>query len=708
MLFLDLETFSELDLKKVALDRYSSHPSTEILMCAYCVDDGPMQFWQKGDDPAEVIRLITSSHCVAWNVSFERAVLARVWNVRAKTWTDGMVLARYASLPAGLKDCNRVPFFAGEAVTTKETLLINKFCKPQKNGVVKNAQTDPEDWALFCDYCRRDVYDTRLIYKWLLQHFDMPERVQRVWRLDQEINKRGMPIDLPFVYNAKLEADRLEALAFDQLKALTGLENPNSPAQLLKWVSDRGYLYNGLGKELVKKAIDELPEGECKTALQLRLAGAKASIKKLDKILKTIGPGNRLRDQYAFHKAHTGRFAGKGAQLQNLKAPRTKEEKQKVALVIAALEGGREVATLDDLSLGVRPAITAPRGKKVVLADFKSVENRALAWISGCEAMQHVYETCVCGCPLAKHVGDACTLCSCKEKEGQDPYIDFAAHMENIDYAEVTAEMRQIAKPGVLGCGFQLGGGKLIRRGKCSNKACKDAHEVKLDTPEGTYKCVKCNEESFKVGPQQKTGLWRYAEMMGIELSQDQSHKQVDEFRMAYMDVCNFWIALENCFTSCVLTRRKESIASSLGPTLYFVYKDPALRIVLPSGRELIYACPYAHKGRSPQGYPTLTLGFDGVHGNAWVRHSTYGGKLCENVVQAIGVDVLWDALERTAKDPRFEIVGHTHDEIITLTDEGFKDAVPVLEGYMSTVEPWGAGLLMAADGYEGRRYAKG
>jgi DNA polymerase len=112
--------------------------------------------------------------------------------------------------------------------------------------------------------------------------------------------------------------------------------------------------------------------------------------------------------------------------------------------------------------------------------------------------------------------------------------------------------------------------------------------------------------------------------------------------------------------------------------------------------------------GTKPTRFPTLTLGFDGVHGNAWVRQSTYGGKLCENVVQAIGVDLLWDALESTAKDPRFEIVGHTHDEIITLTDEGFKDAVPVLEGYMSTVEPWAAGLLMAADGYEGRRYAKG
>jgi DNA polymerase len=696
VLYLDLETFSELDLKTVALDRYSSHPSTRILMCAFCVDEGPMQFWQEGDDRTELIRAITSSTSVAWNVSFERAVLARVWNVRAKRWIDAMVNARYASLPAGLKDCNKVPFFAGQAVTSKETLLINKFCKPQKDGSIRDRNTDPEDWAAFCDYCKRDVYDTRLINNWVMQHFSVPERVYKSWVLDQEINKRGMPIDLPFVLNAKMEADRLQALALQQQKELTGLDNPNSPAQLLKWVQERGYVYNGLGKELVKKAITELPDGECKAALQLRLAGAKSSIKKLDKILKTIGTGSRLRDQYSFYKAHTGRWAGKGAQLQNLKAPRTKEEKIKVGEVVLALEAGREVSSLDDLSLSMRPIITAPRGKKVVLADFKSVENRALAWISGCEPMADVYRTC-------KHCDLFQDVCKCPEFECKDPYIDFASRMEGVDYAEVTSEMRQVAKPGTLGCGFGLGGGKLIRQARC--KKCKQVWNVKL--VEDKSQCPICKE--FVLSNQvQKTGLWRYAEMMGIELSQDDAAKQVNEFRMSFTDVCNFWIGLENCFASTTLTRRKETITSSLGPTLTFIYKDPALRIILPSGRELIYACPYAHWGRNPQGFKVLTLGFDGVHGNAWGRQSTYGGRLCENVVQAIAADLLMDGLDRVARDPRFEIVGHTHDEGITLTDENFTDAVKVLEGYFSMVEPWAAGLLMDADGYEGRRYMKG
>ena len=679
MLFLDLETFCELDLKKVALDRYSAHKSNRILMCAYAVDDGPMQLWQEGEDPTRLRGLITSQVCVPWNAGFERAELARVWNVRAPRWVDAMVLARYAGLPAGLKDCNKVPFFAAESVTTKETQLINKFCKPQKDGSIRNRETDPEDWALFCDYCKRDVMDTRLIYKWLLAHFDMPERVYKSWQLDQEINKRGMPVDLPFYYNASIEAVRLQDLAKRQMAELTGLENPNSPKQLLAWLAERGYPYNGIGKELVKKAAAEIENAEAKTVLNLRLASAKSSLKKLPKILETTGGGGRLRDQYRFYGAHTGRWSGRGAQLQNLKSPRTKEEKAMVAEVVAALEAGEPVKDLDALSLAMRPGIKAPKGKKVVLADFKSVENRVLAWLSGCETMAQVY------------------------KDGRDPYIDFAARMEGIDYEDVTAEMRQMAKPGTLGCGFGLGGGQLIRQAKCP-APCKTLWNVKLT--DETAACPKC-KKVVKTNQVQKTGLWRYAEMMGVPLTQDQARQQVNEFRDAFMDVTQFWIALEDCFAKATLTRRKQSIISSLGPTLWLTYRDPALRIVLPSGRELVYACPYAHRGRGPSGYPTLTLGFDGLRGNSWGRQSTYGGRLCENVVQAVAADLLADALDRVEADKRFEIVGHTHDEIITLADEADTGAKARLEEYMSTVEPWGAGLIMAADGYEGKRYAK-
>jgi DNA polymerase bacteriophage-type len=420
---------------------------------------------------------------------------------------------------------------------------------------------------------------------------------------------------------------------------------------------------------------------EARHALRLRLANSKASIKKLPKILEQLSPDDRLRNQYAFYKAHTGRWAGKGAQLQNLKAARTKEEKAMVAEVIKMLERGNAIPSLDALSLALRPLMTAPKGKKIVLADFSSVENRVLAWASGCDAMMDVY------------------------RAGKDPYVDFAARMEGLDYSEVTAELRQQAKPGVLGCGFGLGGGQLVRRCVCSNQHPKHMWNV---TPEiETSKCPLCGAE-VKAGLVAKTGLWRYAEMMGIDLSQEQAMTQVEAFRDTFMEVASFWYYLEEAFAGCVTKRRNQLINSSLGCKLTFRWQDPALRIVLPSGRELVYPNAYARMERTSFGGKKLTLGYEVARDSSWGVNHTYGGKLCENIVQAIALDLLWDAMFRVEADTGLEIVGHTHDELICLADEKDDTALERLIGYMTTVEAWSAGLPMAADGYEGKRYSKG
>jgi DNA polymerase len=415
--------------------------------------------------------------------------------------------------------------------------------------------------------------------------------------------------------------------------------------------------------------------------LVLRLAGAKASIKKLPKILEQLSPDDRLRNQYSFYKAHTGRWAGKGAQLQNLKAARTKEEKALVKDIVRMLELGEPVPSLDSLSLALRPLMTAPKGKKIVLADFSSVENRVLAWESGCEAMMNVY------------------------KAGKDPYIDFAARMEGLDYAEVTAELRQQAKPAVLGSGFGLGGGQLVRKCTCSNGHPKHVWNVKPEFEFGT--CPVCSKEA-KAGLVVKTGLWRYAEMMGIDLSQDQATAQVEAFRDTFMEVASFWYYLEEAYAACVSKRRNQYINSTLGSKLTFAWRDPALRIVLPSGRELVYPNAYVRTERNQFGGKKLTLGFEASRGSSWGVHNTYGGRLCENITQAIAVDLLVDAMVRAEADKGLEIVGHTHDELICLADENDKTALSRLIGYMTVVEPWAEGLPMAADGYEGKRYVKG
>jgi DNA polymerase bacteriophage-type len=234
-------------------------------MCAFAFDSGPVEIWQEGDSAAslEALKQDLKTHVIVpWHAAFEHMVSKYVWKLDGLQWRDAMVAALYAGLPAGLKACNKIPWFATDAETHKEALLINKFCKPQKDGGVRNRETDPEDWQAFCDYCKADVHDTRLIWQWLQERIPTPENIWRQWEIDQRINERGMPIDRMLTYRAWEEAQRLQLRENDRLKTLTGLDNPNSTAQLLPWLQERGYPYTSLGKELVKKALDEEPDGE--------------------------------------------------------------------------------------------------------------------------------------------------------------------------------------------------------------------------------------------------------------------------------------------------------------------------------------------------------------------------------------------------------------------------------------------------------------
>ena len=262
-MFPDYETTSAVDIKHVSTDRYASHSSTRVLMCAFAFDDGPVELWQEGEAGLDGLKRDLRSHIVVpWHAAFEKQITRHVLKLDGVTWRDAMIAALYAGFPAGLKECVKLPFFKGDAESTKETLLINKFCRPQKDGSVRNRETDPEDWELFCDYCRRDVQGTRVIWQWLQDKIPTPDHIWRQWEIDQAINERGMPIDRLLTYRAWEEAQRLQIRENDRLRVLTGLENPNSSAQLLPWLQERGYPYASLGKELVKKALSEEPDME--------------------------------------------------------------------------------------------------------------------------------------------------------------------------------------------------------------------------------------------------------------------------------------------------------------------------------------------------------------------------------------------------------------------------------------------------------------
>jgi DNA polymerase len=231
------------------------------------------------------------------------------------------------------------------------------------------------------------------------------------------------------------------------------------------------------------------------------------------------------------------------------------------------------VKNLEGLSTCIRPCIRAPKGKKLVVADLSAIENRVLGWLSGCNDMMEIYQ------------------------KGLDPYKAFAVEMFRIEYDTVTKAQRQLCKPAVLGCGYGLGGGQ---------------------------------EREMQNGQKTKTGLWKYAESMGVSLTRDESHRMVQVFRSAYPEVQYYWNYLEDAFIAAYRTKKRQQVGA-----IYFESTPECVKILLPSGRYIHYLNAHAWKGQDG-----VHISFDGLRQGGWGRQTTWGGRLTENVVQAVARDV--------------------------------------------------------------------
>lgn len=640
MLFIDLEVFSEASITDVPIDVYATHPSTRIILACAAEDDGPMRTFEDFVSLTVFLRSLPEPRLCAWNVGFERTVLAaRGFRTPLSRWEDPMVQARYVGLPGGLKQAAKVELLQvpAEAATKSETLLIKKFCMPSKDGRVHNAQTDPEDWAAFVDYCRRDVETLRHIYNRLnALGFTLPPSERRVWELDQKINARGLPIDVETSIHAASEVVRLTGAAQAKMKGLTGLDNPNSVHQLLPWLKERGYIYDSLGKEFVQSALDSVsPTAEARQVLTLRLDAAKSSVKKFKAIVEGVSPDGRLRQQFKYYGAHTGRWSGRGAQPQNLPRNPT-DEKELENLIRRGM-----IPTLDTLSTCIRPMIKAEAGKKLVVSDLSAIENRVLAWLSGCDSMMEIYA------------------------RGRDPYKDFATKLPGGPlYEDVTKALRQICKPAVLGCGYGLGPGQ----------------ERQLHTGQVVF-----------------TGLRAYASNMGISLTGNQSREMVSTFRSTYHEVVDYWYYLQEAFYAACKTKKRQQVG-----VINFTATSDAVMIELPSGRNIHYLNPRAWKGAKG-----IEIRFDGLRNGQWCSVTTWGGSLTENVVQAVSRDVLVEGMFRS-EEKGFTLVGHCHDELIAEVSLTAPENGQMLAASMSEPISWAKGLPLAAEGWEGERYAKG
>ncbi len=393
----DIETFSDVDLIKCGVYAYADSPAFEILLFAYSFDGGETQVIDlaQGEKlPAEVEEAIfdVSVTKTAYNANFERTCLSKYFGryIPPESWHCSAVQAAMLALPRSLEDVGRV-LGLDEQKMKEGKELIRYFCVPCRPTKANGGRTRnlpchaPEKWELFKTYCKRDV-DVEKSIRRKLHNFPIPESEMELYRLDQRINDRGVLVDMGLVKQA-IACERLhKEVVTKRAYELTGLENPNSVAQLKGWLGDMGMEAESLSKKAVAEMIAET-DGEVEELLKLRLMLAKTSVKKYEAMERSACSDGRVHGMLMFYGANrSGRWSGKNVQLHNL----PKNYILDLELARELVKQGRfeDIVLLYDstpnvLSELIRTAFIPKPGCRFVVADFSAIEARVLAWLSG-------------------------------------------------------------------------------------------------------------------------------------------------------------------------------------------------------------------------------------------------------------------------------------------------------------------------------------
>jgi len=410
-LSIDIETYSTVDLAKSGVYRYAESPDFAILLFGYSVDGGEVRVVDLTSDetiPTEVVDALMDEDVTKWafNAQFERICLSKWLGLPAgqylnpKSWRCTMVWSAYMGLPLSLEGAGAVLGLEKQKLTEGKD-LIRYFCQPCKStaangGRTRNLPTDaPDKWASFIAYNRRDV-ESEMAIKKKLAKFPVPEEVWEEYHLDQEINDRGVALDMALVRQA-IDMDKSSRSELTRmLRELTKVENPNSVVQLKQWLSDHGLETNSLGKKAVAELLKTAPESLGKV-LELRQSLAKSSIKKYVAMENAVCADGRARGMFQFYGANrTGRWAGRLIQLQNLPQNHMPDLEQARNLVrsgnLAALEILYE-SVPNVLSELIRTSFIPKSGCKFIVADFSAIEARVIAWLAGEKWRQEVFES---------------------------------------------------------------------------------------------------------------------------------------------------------------------------------------------------------------------------------------------------------------------------------------------------------------------------
>lgn len=778
---IDIETYSSVNLAKCGVYKYTESPDFAILLFGYAVDGGPVRvidLAQGETIPEEILEALTDDSITKWafNANFERVCLSRYITDLGRSldpfhdrhplsqdcarflnpagWKCSMVWSAYMGLPLSLEGVGAVLNLDNQKMKEGRD-LIRYFCVPCKETKTNGGRTRnlpnhaPDKWNLFKSYNKRDV-EVEMAIQERLQKYPVPEQVWEEYHQDQEINDRGIAIDLELARQAvAMDAKSRESL-MEALKEKTGLENPNSVLQMLGWLEAHGLKTDSLGKKQVKKLLKTAQE-PLRSVLQLRQKLAKSSVKKYQAMEMTACQDGRARGMYQFYGANrTGRYAGRHIQMQNLPQNHLPDLSEARELV---RQGNYEALELlydsvpDVLSQLIRTAFVPREGMKFVVSDFSAIEARAISWMAGekwksaafaagkdiyCSTASQMF-----GVPVVKHgvngelrqKGKIAELACIAEGQlvltdhGLIPIENMTTedriwdgenwvHHDGVVYRGEREVMRYaglLATPDHLvyveekeePIPFQAAAenGYHLRR-LCSSiviqygdlPARARVYDILNAGPHHRFTVSDCLVHNCGYGG--SVGALKAMGAMDMGIPEEELGHLVQSWRAANPHIVDFWWQVDKAVKTAIKKRIPVQVNN-----LRFLCKSGMLFIELPSGRRLSYVKPRI--GENKFGGESVT--YEGIGATKkWERLESYGPKFVENIVQGTARDILCYAMQTLR---HCAIVGHVHDELII---ECSKDvSVDAICEQMGRTPPWAEGLILRADGYECEFYQK-
>lgn len=667
-LSIDLETYSTVSIGAAGSYRYILDPSFEILLFAYSLDGMPVEVIDVAS--GQVIPLWLKNALKnplyikhAYNAAFEWFALSKYlgW-LPPDQWRDTMLHALYCGYPASLDAAGRamgLPEDKKKLTTGKA--LIRYFCVPCKPSNANGNRTrnlprhDPAKWALFKEYNGQDVV-TEMEIDRRLSAFPVPAFVQKQWETDLMMNARGVAADMEMVSGALVIGATVKSQLMAEARQLSGLDNPNSIKQLARWLTDAtdsDAEITSVTKETVATMLKQPQPANVQRMLEIRQELGKTSTKKYDALETCIADDGRVRGLLQFYGANrTGRWAGRLVQVQNL--PRTYTHPLPPARQLVKdrnIDGLRLMygGINDTLSQLIRTAFVATPGNVLIDADFSAIEARVISWLAGQEWRLEVFRT------------------HGKIYEASASQM-FHVPIEKIKKGNPEYALRQRGKVAELALGYQ-GGVSAMRR---------------MDTGHNLD-----------------------------DLSDDEVKGIVDRWRETNSMIRDLWNIVDSAAVTVITNGGAQTIRSettdaviTLACELDVITGTRYMTILLPSGRKLYYPSPEI--GVNRWGNPSVSYMGQNQTTKRWERVETYGGKLVENIVQAIARDCLAIAIENLEAQG-LHVVFHIHDEVVIDTpawadNDTMLDTVTKI---MTKPIPWAQALPLNADGWVDKFFKK-